>query len=84
MPRVPGLDAEIVPAQPPQHRRDLLALARQILPRRIARPGQLAHRLVAGVGNPHSRQLAGAQELSQRFRVAPIGLHPVAGLLWNE
>jgi hypothetical protein len=39
---------------------------------------------VTGVGNPDRREIASAQLLDQTERIAPVGLHPLAGLLWNE
>ena len=50
-------------ALPQQERRYLLALGPQILHRRSTRSGEIAHGLVAPVGNPHRGQLAGAQQL---------------------
>jgi len=80
----PRLLARIVQALPQQERRDLLALSPQILHRRSARPRQVTHRLVTLLGNPYGGQLAGAQQLDQAKRVAPVGLHPIARLLRNE
>ena len=48
----PRLVARIMQAEPQQERRYMLALGAQILHRRPARSGQIAHRLVARIGNP--------------------------------
>src|SRR5580658_9921173 len=45
------LVARIMQAEPQQERRYLLALGAQILHRRPARPGEVAHRLVARIRN---------------------------------
>ena len=80
----PRLLARIVQSEPQQQRRDLLALALQIIDRRLARPGQIAHRLVVLVGHPHRRQLAGPEQPGQVLGIAPVGLDAVAGLRRNE
>src|SRR4029079_12226263 len=80
----PSLLARIMQATPQQERRDLLALAAQILNRRAPCPAQITHRLVTFIRNPDRRQIAGAQLLRQTERVAPVGLHPVARLLWDQ
>jgi hypothetical protein len=46
----------------------------------IASPDKIAHRLVCLVRNPHCGQFAGPQQFGQVDGVAPVRLHPVAGL----
>src|ERR1700726_3979400 len=36
------------------------------------------------VRHPHRGELARAQQLRKAYRIAPVRLHSVAGLLWNE
>ena len=69
---------------PQQKRRDLLALRAQIYNRRLARPNEFPHRLMAFVRNPHRGEFPGAQQLHQAHRIAPVGLHPIARPLGNE
>jgi hypothetical protein len=63
---------------PQQKRADVLALAPVILDRHRPRAHQVANRLVRLVRDPYRRQLAGPQEASQRLRIPPVRLHPVA------
>jgi hypothetical protein len=51
-----------------------------ILLRRFTRTHQIAQRLRTRVRNPDRRQIAGSVASRQLLGVAPIGLHPVAGL----
>ena len=51
---------------------------RQVVPRRLARPHKIAHRLMRLVRRPHSGQLAGPMQPRQRDRVAPVRLDPPA------
>jgi hypothetical protein len=76
----PCLLARVMAPQPQQKRAELLTFAAQIRRRRLARANQIAHRLVPLVGRPNARQLARPQQSGQAQRVAPIGLHPIAGL----
>ena len=71
-------------AQPQQQRRDLLALRLQIHHRGLARPRQIAHRLVPSVRNPDRGELVGAQQPRQAQRIAPVGLHLVARPLRDQ
>jgi hypothetical protein len=71
-------------AVPQQKRQQLLALAAKVLSSRLARPNQIAHRLVNGIRHPHCGQLAGAQQPGQGHRIAPIGLDPLARLLRDQ
>ena len=81
----PGLPAlRVRPSQPQQKGRDMLALRAQIQHRRLARPCQIAHRLVTSVRHPDRREFVGTQQLCQAERVTPVGLHLVAWSLWNQ
>jgi len=51
---------------------------------RGSRPDQIAHRLVRRVRHPNRGQLARPVQLCQAQRIAPIGLHPVARLAWDQ
>ena len=80
----PSLLLRVRPAQPEQKGRDMLALRAQIQHRRLARPRQIAHRLVRSVRHPDRREFVGTQQLCQAERVTPVGLHLVAWPLWNQ
>jgi hypothetical protein len=80
----PTLLARIVQLMPQQKPRNLLPLGPQILDRRAARPGQITHGLMPLIGHPHRGQRAGAQQLRQTERIAPVGLHPIPRLPGNE
>ena len=84
MPSTPGRPAGIAATMTQQERRHLLALTAQILHGRLTGPGQIAHRLVEGVGHPHRRQLAGAVQLGQAHGIAPVGLDPLTGPLRDQ
>ena len=45
---------------------------------------KITHGLVAFVRYPYRSKLAGAQQLGQSNCVAPVGLHLIARLLWNQ
>jgi hypothetical protein len=62
----------------------MLALRAQIQHRRLARPRQIAHRLVRSVRHPDCGQFIGAQQPCQAERIAPVCLHSVACSLRNE
>jgi hypothetical protein len=62
----------------------LLAFATQIVRCRLARPDEIAHRLVNRVRHPHPRQLAGPMQPRQRHRIAPVGLDPLSWPLWDQ
>ena len=64
-----------------QEHAQLLLGARQRLHRVGARPAEVAHRLVGGLGHVDALQLARAVEAGDLARVDPVGLHPLAGLL---
>ena len=53
-------------AVPQQKRQQLLSLPAQVLGRRLAGANHIAHRLMRGIGYPHSGQLAGAQQSCPR------------------
>jgi hypothetical protein len=55
----PMTAAAVNPAMPQWKREQLLALAAQIVGRRLVGPNQIAHRLVKCVRHPHPGQLAG-------------------------
>ena len=76
--------AAVAAAVPQQERQQLLALAAQILHRRLACPHQIADRFVHHVRNPHAGQFAGPMQPRQRHRVAPVCLHPVARPLRDQ
>ena len=82
--RRPGLAAGEHPAVAQQEALELLARPAHRLHRGRARPDQVAHRLVRRVGHPDRGQLAGPMQAGQRDGVAPVGLHPVAGLARDE
>jgi hypothetical protein len=48
------------------------------LDRSSASANEIAHSLMPGIGHPHRRQFAGAQQSGEHNRIAPIRLHPVA------
>jgi len=82
--RSPRRLARITAPQPQHQRRDLLALALEILLRRQAGAREVAHGLMPLVGHPHSRELAGAQQLGEADGIAPVCLHAVAGFLGDK
>ena len=49
--------------------------------RRRACPHQIAHRLVARIGNPHCCQFASSMQFGQHRRVTTVRLDPISGLL---
>ena len=62
----------VVPAMAEQETRQLLASLPQTADRCQARPHQIPHRLMGGIGNPHRRQLARAMQLRQVDRVSTV------------
>src|SRR6516164_3905526 len=73
----------------------MAALAQQKARKLLARPAhgmhrietgahQVAHRLMSGVRDPYRRQLARPIQSRQADRIPPIGLHPLAGSLWDQ
>jgi hypothetical protein len=66
------------PAVPQQEGKKLLAFAAKVVPRPLAGPYKIAHRLVRLVRRPNSRQLAGPMQPRQRDRVAPVRFDPLA------
>ena len=80
----PMLAAAVDPAVAQQKRQQLLAFPTQIFCCRLARPHQIANRLVHRVRHPHRRQFAGPKQPRQRHRIAPVGLDPLAGLLRDQ
>jgi hypothetical protein len=80
----PGLLARENPVVLEHEGADLLPVHPQGLDRRSAGAHKVAHRFVALVGDPHRRELPGAQQSGQCHRVTAVGLHPLAGLPWDE
>jgi hypothetical protein len=80
----PRLLARVVPSEPQQKRRHLLALRPQILNRSLPCPGQIAHRLVTLVRNPDRSELARTQLSGQVKRITAVGLHPITRLLRGQ
>jgi hypothetical protein len=74
----PGTSSSIDLIVAQQEALHMLACLGQYPARRRARPYQLAHGFMGGVGDPDRRQLAGAVKLGQHHCVAAIGLYPVA------
>ena len=62
----PMTAALVDPAVAQQEREQLLALAAQIVPRRLPRPHQIAHRLVHLVRHPDPAQLARTVQRARR------------------
>src|SRR5262245_45106160 len=71
-------------SQPQHQRRDLLALALQILLRCLTGAREIAHGLMTAVRHPHSRELTGARQLGKTDRIAPVRLNPVTRLLGDK
>jgi hypothetical protein len=74
----PGLGPWIDPAMAQQERLQLLTRPLAGLDRRFPRPHQIAHRFMPAVRDPNRRQLACPEELCQVYRVATVGLDPIA------
>ena len=55
-----------------------------LVDRRPAGADEITHRLVPRIRHPDRGQIAGAQQPGQGQRIAPIGLHPIAGLLRDQ
>jgi hypothetical protein len=81
-PSLPALG--IWPSQPQQKSRDMLALRAQIQHRRLARPRQIAQRLVTSVRHPDCGEFIGTQQLREVERVTAVGLDLVAWSLWDQ
>src|SRR5215467_13221449 len=75
----PRLLSWIDASQPQHQRRGLLALALQVLLRRLTGAREIAHSLVPLVGHPDRSELAHAQQLGEAQRIAAVRLHPLAG-----
>src|SRR5262245_29305449 len=71
-------------SQPQHQRRDLLALALQILLRCLTGAREIAHGLMTAVRHPHSRELTGARQLGKTDGIAPVRLNPVTRLLGDK
>jgi hypothetical protein len=67
-----------------QKRLELVTGLRARVHRILARPRQVADRLVAGVRNPHRAQLARAREFGQAQAVTPVGLDAIARAFGNQ
>ena len=80
----PGLAAGEDPAMAQQKRLQMLALRAQVLHRRLARPHQLAHGLMARIRHPDGGQLAGPVQPGQGQGIAPVGLDPLARALGDQ
>ena len=79
--RSPRRLARITAPQPQHQRRNLLALALEILLRRLTGTGEVAHGFVPLVGHPDCSQFAGARQPREAHTIAPVRLHAVARLL---
>src|SRR5215469_6843058 len=76
--------ARIDASQPQHQRRDLLALALEILLHCLTGAREIAHGLMALVRHPHRGELARAQQLGEAYRITPVRLHSITGPLRNE
>jgi hypothetical protein len=76
--------ARVTPPDPQHQRRDLLALALEVLLRRLTGAREVAHGLMPLVGHPHCGEFASPQQLGQFHRIAPIGLDPIAWFLRDQ
>ena len=76
----PSLLARIMQTKPQKECGDVLALGPVVFGRRIAGSHEIPHRLMTLVRYPDRGQLASPEELRKIDGVAPVGLHPVAGL----
>jgi hypothetical protein len=63
---------------------DLLAMHAQNFDTGGASPYQIAYRFMAFVWYPNRCQLAGAQQLCQFNRIAPVRFNPVTSTFGNE
>jgi len=68
----PRLLVRIDASQPQHQRRDLLALALQVLLRRLTGAREIAHGLMPLVRHPDRGELTGA--LGEAYRIAPVGI----------
>src|SRR5271157_790264 len=80
----PSFLARIMQAKPQKECGDVLALGPVVFGRRIAGSHEIPHRLMTLVWHPDRSQLACPEKLRKIDSIAPIGLHPVAGLRWNQ
>ena len=77
---LPGIDPTVSQQEPLK----MLARLSHHTNRGGARPDQITHRIVRDIRHPDRRQFTGAVQLCQHDPVAPVGLHPVAGLHRDE
>ncbi len=68
--------AAVNPAVPEQEREKLLALSPKIVPRRLASPHKIAHRLMGRVGRPHSRKLTRPMKTRESAHMPTVRLDP--------
>src|ERR1700731_323822 len=80
----PMAPCTVNPPMAQQKGEQLLAFAPQIVRCRLARPDEIAHRLVNRVRHPHPSQLAGPMQPRQRHRIAPVGLDPLSWPLRDQ
>src|SRR5262249_35142945 len=73
--RPPRLLARIDASQPQHRRRDLLALALQVLLRCLTCWREIAHVLMPLVWHPDRGELADPQQLGEAYRIAPVRLY---------
>src|SRR6516165_8674891 len=59
-------------------------LALEVLLHCLTGAREIAHSLMALVRHPHRGEFARAQQLGEAYRIAPVRLHSIAGLLRNE
>ena len=72
------------PSMAQQKGSQVLALLAQVRHRGLARPHQLAHRLMAGVRHPDGGQFAGAVQAGQGDGIPAVGLDALARLLGDQ
>src|ERR1700731_1942490 len=74
----PMAPCTVNPPMAQQKGEQLLALAAQIVSRRLAGTDQIAHRLMRRVRYPYSRQLAGPMQPRQYHCIPPVRLDTLA------
>jgi hypothetical protein len=79
-----GLVAHEGPAMAQQKGKKLLTFLAKILCRGLARPDEITHRFMDGIGHPHRCQFTRAKEPRKRHRVTSVGFDPLARLLRDQ